>query len=175
MAKKKTNLSLSFALWWTVSSLAVFALSLVIVFPAMMVTDTTTFNLSYYQLTALLIGIPGAAIALGQYLVLKRQVPVSRWWILAGAVGLAAAVVSQEAFSTGDVTMGLFPLIAGGAQSYLLRDLVSRAWLWLLINLLIFVLIAGLNLAGLQLGAMPILFTYSVLSGLGMYWLLKQK
>lgn len=166
-------LTWTFVIWWVIGTFAGLVVSFLIVLPFVIIADPGSFGLRYYLLTAAAFALVGALIALGQYMVLKRHLSVSRWWIATGAAALSIAMAAGEMLPISDpISLAVIPLIAGGAQSILLRSQLSRAWLWLPINLVAFALVAVLLP---QIGALAAWLSYAVVTGLGMFWLLKQK
>lgn len=84
--------------------------------------------------------LAGAVVGTAQWLVLRRRLPLSFWWIAATALGMAAGLaLGILLLGTGSegAALPLRGLITGAsigvAQSLLLRKLSSRAPAWALI------------------------------------------
>lgn len=121
-------------------------------------------------------GFVGGGIALGQWLILRRQISLSPYWILAGLVGLGIANVIGAAFCLCFAGF-VYPVIAAGWQAFILRNYLLRAWLWLPAGLAGAVLGGAIN--EIYHGANWTTFAYvtasSTVTGFALLWLMKNK
>jgi hypothetical protein len=132
--------------------------------------------------------VTGAVIGAAQWLVLRRRLPLSPWWIAATAagmgVGLALGIALLGTTTTG-ATLLLRGLITGAgigiAQYVLLRDVGGRAPVWALVVALCWALgwmitrAVGVDLA-LQwtvFGSSGALL-FQLLTGLMLAWMLRR-
>lgn len=120
----------NFWLWWVLASnLGFLAGSVLGVLPFVLLKlsqETTVFE----AVAGMFIG---GGIALGQWFVLRRRLPISAAWILTGVVGLGIANTVGAAFCI-CLAGFIYPLITAGLQVLILLKLVSMAWLWLVVG-----------------------------------------
>lgn len=130
----------------------------------------------------------GAVIGLTQWLVLRRHLALTPWWIAATAAGMGAGLalgITLLGIDTAGNTLPLRGLVTGAgigiAQFVLLRGSSTRAWVWALV-------VAGgwaigwlvTRAAGIDLGQHWSVFgasgalTFQLLTGLALTWLLPQ-
>ncbi len=129
----------------------------------------------------------GAAFGLGQWLVLRKYMPRSGWWVLATAIGYTLPGLVGRLFPIGlsDLQPVLMPLefgIALGVLQWLVlcQRLYQAGW-WIVFSIagwaLAFGLTAAMYLAPLYIEPMDILFMFLIpvaVAGAGMVWLLQQ-
>lgn len=131
--------------------------------------------------------IAGGTLGLVQWLVLRSQLPLSRWWILATAAGMAIGLAIGTAFLGSDTAGGpllwraaITGLCIGIAQWLLLRQVLPQSIVW------IGVITLGWTVgwfvtrgAGIDLSYKWAVFgasgalTFQLLSGLALYFLLR--
>lgn len=131
----------------------------------------------------------GAVIGATQWLVLRRRLPLSPWWIAATAGGMALGLALGVALlgsDTAGTTLPLRGLVTGAgigvAQALLLRGIDKRAPIWALVVGGGWALgwtvtrAAGVDLAPnwTVFGATGAL-TFQLLSGLALAWLLRKR
>lgn len=121
-------------------------------------------------------GLIGGGIALGQWLLLRRQIHLSPYWILAGVLGLGIANIIGAAFCLCFAGF-VYPVITGGWQALILQKHISSFWFWLLASIVGAVLGGGIN--EFYHGASWTTFAYitasSTITGFAILWLLKNK
>jgi hypothetical protein len=130
----------------------------------------------------------GAVIGLAQWLVLRRRLALTPWWIAATAAGMGAGLglgIALLGTDTAGSTLPLRGLVTGAgiglAQFALLRGSTARAFVWPL------VVACGWSIgwlvtraAGIDLAAdWPVFgasgaLTFQLLTGLALAWLLPQ-
>jgi hypothetical protein len=134
----------------------------------------------------------GASLGTVQWLVLRRQVSRSGWWVLAstvgGAVGGAMALVVDEA-QIFAIVLAMFGASVGIAQWLVLRRQVARAGWWVLASIVVGGAVGGavdLVLGGtrgwdlfvvimlLPVGGVVALAGYGAITGGVLVWLLRQ-
>lgn len=124
---KAQLLTWRFWLWWVLASnLGLLLGSLLGVLPFVLL-QLSQGTAAFQAVTGMFIG---GGIALGQWLVLRRQLALSAGWILAGLVGLGIANTIGAAFCI-CLAGFIYPLITAGWQTLILRKHVSGAWLWM--------------------------------------------
>jgi hypothetical protein len=84
--------------------------------------------------------IAGAALGLIQWLVLRGQIPLSFWWIVATSVGMGLGQIISVAFlgseTSGDVLLWravITGVFIGAAQWILLREVSPLMWTWMIV------------------------------------------
>lgn len=121
----------NFWLWWILASdLGFLAGSLLGVLPFVLLKlfqQTTAFE----AVSGMFIG---GGIALGQWLVLRRSLPITAAWILTGVVGLGIANTIGAAFCI-CLAGVVYPLITAGLQVLILLKLVPMPWLWVIVGI----------------------------------------
>jgi hypothetical protein len=141
--------------------------------------------------TAIRAGIGGAiagfVLGLIQWLVLKGQIPVSYWWIIATSAGMALGEAIGVAF-LGSETIGnvllwraaIMGIFIGVAQWILLREVSPQMWIW--IGVIALAWVVGWFItrsAGIDLDQKWIVFgssgaiTFQLLTGIAFYFLLR--
>ena len=130
----------------------------------------------------------GAVIGLAQWLVLRRRLALTPWWIAATAVGMAAGLALGIALlgtDTAGITLPLRGLVTGAgigiAQFVLLRGSTARAFVWPL------VVACGWAIGWLVTRAVGVdltanwsvfgaagALTFQLLTGLALAWILPQ-
>ncbi len=130
----------------------------------------------------------GAFFGLGQWLVLRRYLPGSGWWVIATLVGYSVPFLSRMLYAgapaaLGPVIKGLeFGLGLGVLQWLVLRTRVYQAGWWIPISVagwaLAFGLTGAVYLSGLYIEPMDMLFAFLVpvaVAGAGLVWLLRRQ
>jgi hypothetical protein len=185
---------LKFWLIWVIASVAAFLLSFVILYALTTIAQVISPGINEDRLFGVLM-FPVIAAVLGvlQWLVLRKRIPKSGWWILATILGLVAgvalAVVAVQAFTqvTGleeywnnpPAILMLFLLIGfflGLAQLPILWRHFRGSLLWLLASMMGW-LVLGIIMGGtidipsdvFSVGAIPAMFT-----GLCLIWLMRK-
>jgi hypothetical protein len=130
----------------------------------------------------------GAVVGLVQWLVLRRRLGLTPWWIAATAAGMGAGLalgIALQGTDTAGITLPLRGLVTGAgigiAQFALLRGSTDRAWVWPLVVACgraigwLVTRAAGIDLAQhwSVFGASGAL-TFQLLTGLALAWLLPQ-
>ncbi len=129
----------------------------------------------------------GTLFGLGQWLVLRKYLPRTGWWVLATLVGYSIPLSSGMLYAggpseLGPVFMGLeFGIALGVLQWLVLRNRVYQAGWWIPITLagwvLAFALTGAVYLSGMYIEPMDMLFAFLVpvaVAGAGMAWLLRR-
>lgn len=129
----------------------------------------------------------GAVIGLAQWLVLRRRLPLSAWWVAATALGMAAGLalgVGALGTSTVGAALPLRGLVTGAAigiaQYALLRQIAARAAIWPLAVALGWALgwaitrAAGVDLTpGFTVFGSTGAWAFQLLSGLALAWMMR--
>lgn len=82
-------------------------------------------------------GLPGVVIGFCQWLILRRHIRVSRWWILAAVAGISVCHFLSDGFpSARDLTLAVLAggLVMGVGQWFLLRQQMPTAKWWLVVT-----------------------------------------
>ncbi len=134
----------------------------------------------------------GATFGAGQWLVMRKHIAQSGWWIVATAIGYGvpltlgpAGIASQLPIRSPWLGMTLmifeFGLFLGVLQWLVLRGRLEKAGLWIPITLagwaLAFILTGVFYITGLYVEPMDMLYAFLVpvaVSGAGMVWLLRR-
>ncbi|MBI5032515.1 MAG: hypothetical protein HZB51_18475 [Chloroflexi bacterium] len=130
----------------------------------------------------------GALIGLAQWLLLRRYLPRSGWWILATAIGCIVPMQFGEMFPWRDppwlggaIMFMLFGLTLGIAQWFVLRRYMAHSVWWTAFTLvgwlLAFALTSIAYVTDLYVEPFDLLSAFIVpigTSGIGMVWLLRQ-
>ncbi len=128
----------------------------------------------------------GAVLGLGQWLVLRKYLPGSGWWVLATAIGylLSGLVGRLLPIGLSNLQSVLLPLESGIAlgisQWVVLRQRLNQAGWWIVFSItgwaLGFGLTPAMYLARVYIEPMDIVFVFFVpiaVTGVGMAWLLR--
>ncbi len=133
----------------------------------------------------------GAVIGLAQWLVIRKHLPRSRWWLLATSLGmavgmfLAVVAVISRGWHSWSLSVGLGQgiagfiyvgyAVAGFTQWLVLRRQVAKSSLWLLANLIIALTCACLLLTGfgdIFFGVFASFVISGAITGAVLVWLL---
>lgn len=163
---------LTFVLRWLLFSLLALVLSLIVLFPMILASDSSSFGMGYYLLFAGSLAVLGAFISTGQYLALKPHMPVGKKWILAGAAGMGLGVVSEFLPALGLTTPVVMVSAVAVMQAVLLKPHVQKPWLWVVISLI--GLLVGVGFQFFTWGPVGLFAGYSVVTGIGIVWLRNQ-
>jgi hypothetical protein len=131
--------------------------------------------------------IAGAVLGLIQWLVMKGQIPVSFWWIVASCAGMALGQAMSVAFlgseTSGNVLLWralITGVFIGVAQWLLLRQIAPQMWIWMAVMPLAWAVGWWITRsAGIDLNQKWIVFgssgaiTFQVLTGIALYFLLR--
>ena len=84
--------------------------------------------------------IVGAVLGLIQWFVLRAQIPVPFWWIIATSAGMALGLAISVAFFGSEVSgnslLGravITGIIVGTAQWLVLRQILPQSWIWIVV------------------------------------------
>ena len=131
--------------------------------------------------------IAGAVLGVIQWLVLKGQIPVPFWWVIATSAGMALGLAISVAFlgseTSGNVLLwraAITGVSIGVAQWILLRQISPQMWIWIVVITLGWVIgwfitrSAGidLNLKWPVFGATGAL-AFQLLTGIAFYFILR--
>jgi hypothetical protein len=190
---KKTPIDWKFLLWWILATIGGAIIFLIVLSPLnwlfMQIAPDPKVVPQVLSLVFTLINsaVMGALFGLAQWLVLRRVLPNMGGWVLATALGYALVfgatpllrfVPSQLA---GSPLFLLFGIVLGVAQWLVLRRRVRQAAWWIAINMgawvLAFLLVGVVYLSGLyveQFDMLADLLVPTIVTGIGMLWLLRQ-
>ena len=131
--------------------------------------------------------LAGAALGVIQWFVLKGQIPVSFWWIVATSLGMALGQAISVAFLGSEVSgnvllwrAAITGLLIGVAQWILLRQIAPQMWVWIVVITLAWVVGWFITRsAGVDLDQKWIVFgstgalSFQLLTGIAFYFLLR--
>jgi hypothetical protein len=107
-----------FLLFWTIVTLIGVAIGLSVV---------PILNLDFFPLV-----IIGLVIGLGQWVLLRRKILYSGWWVLASGVGFAIAGIGDGAIVIESLYTGVvYGIVAGIGQWLILRRQVANSTIWI--------------------------------------------
>ncbi len=204
-AVQQTHHAVGWRFWgfWMLATIAAGVLSIVIMIPidrimvnlkapnGPMDPAATTDTLLIFLLTGTATVIMAGSWGLGQWLVLRRELTGTGWWIPATGLGLALGglagsnlhlVVPREIdrIVNPSILVVSIGLGMGIAQWFVLYRRVRQAGWWILISpaawLVAFLLTGLIEIAGLYIEPMDMLFAFLVptaLCGAGLVWLLR--
>jgi hypothetical protein len=124
--------------------------------------------------------VAGASIGIAQWLVLRRQVSRSGWWVLLSSLGFAVGwLVDVETTGVvGDASTGVMVGASVGiAQWLVLRRQVSQAGWWVLASSVGFTVTFAVLAAGVLPGVgitFGVFAAYGAVTGAVLVWLLRQ-
>ena len=133
-------------------------------------------------------GTLGAVIGLAQWLVLRRYLRGSGWWVLATAIGYAVPLalgplfpLPQPPWLAGGMMFLLFGIVLGVLQWLVLRGRVQKAGWWVAISIVswlaAFALIGAVIVSGLYAEPFDLYAAFLVpvaLAGAGIVWVLRR-
>lgn len=181
MAKTQA-ISIWFVLWWTLATLVGMGVAFVVLLPLLLAVDFVgRGSLPLYIGLAAIFALAGSLIGLAQWLVLRNNSEIKARWIVATAGGFAAAAIVVLSLDLAPAAINqewlgalLIPLVISTPQAWVLRDKISKPWLWVAASFVAFGVFFGLFVYAdrTALVSLGVYLSYPLISGLSMYVLL---